>query len=152
MEIRALSLRIGEEELNGWIARLLANNARVRELTIQGAGAGFVVRGEAQLMRMWIPFDATLEAGAEGDFVVMRLVSFQAAGFFPVGPSLIMGELGKLQREWLKVEDDMFVLNLKELIQGYGVTVSPNLSSIHSDAGCIVLEAQLAEEKLPPAP
>lgn len=145
MEIRALSLRVTEDELNGWIGRLLEGSDKVQRLQIRIGTEGLVADGEAEFMGHQVPFDATIQLHAEGSCIVLHLSRFEAAGFFPLPGWFILKKLRKHQSEWLQIEDDCVTLNVERLLEERGVVLATNLSGVRYEPGALILDAQAPE-------
>lgn len=144
MEICALTLRVTEEELNTWVRPAAEGTGYLSAVSVSVNGAGLVLRGEANLLGVSLPFEADLEAGAEGAFVALRLASVRSAGV-PM-KSLLMpfltGHLKQLEREWLQAQEDTIVVNVERLLAGKGLRLTANLTGIRLEPGGLVLEAQ----------
>jgi hypothetical protein len=145
MEIRALSLRVTEDELNDWIGRLLEGSDKVERLRVRVGTEGLVADGQAEFMGYDVPFDATIELQADGGFVVLRLARFEAAGFFPLPGWFILKKLEKHQSEWLRVDSDCVFLNVEALLETRGISLATNLSGVRCEPGALSLDAQAPE-------
>src|SRR5690606_2665950 len=105
MEICTLALRVTEEELNGWVRPVLEGTGYLSAVSVSVDGKGLVLRGEGNMLGVSLPFEADLEAAADGAFVAVRLAAVRSAGV-PMKPLLmpwITGRLKQLEREWLQV-------------------------------------------------
>jgi len=145
MEIRALSLRVTEEELNGWIGRLIDGRDKIHRLRVEIRADGLLVDGQGEFMGQTVPFDATVEVYAQGGTVSLRLTRFEAAGFFPLPAWWILKKLQRHEREWLRVESDTVVLNAEHLLEERGISLAMNLAGVRCEPGALFLESLAPE-------
>jgi|LSQX01.3.fsa_nt_gb hypothetical protein len=144
MEICTLALRVTEEELNGWVRPVLEGTGYLSAVSVSVDGKGLVLRGEGNMLGVSLPFEADLEAAADGAFVAVRLAAVRSAGV-PMKPLLmpwITGRLKQLEREWLQVEEDTVVVNVERLLARQEVRLTANLTGIRCEPGALLLEAQ----------
>lgn len=146
MEIRALHLRVTQDELNEWIRRLLSSNEKVHGLAVAITRQGMLLKGTYQIFG-GVPFEATLEIGVDGGLVGVRLNKMQAGGLFPVPQalvtSMVMGKLTEHQNDWMRVEGETLVFDIERMLQERGISVITNLYRVSCEEGVIILEAQV---------
>lgn len=153
MELRALSLRIGQEELNGWIARWLNHKGEVRGVRVEITPTTILLRGEYLLNRFgfaWVKFEAQVDAEAQGRFVAVRLADLKVVSLFgrlPIGSfrKQVVNRLADAQPEWLRIEEETLILDVEHLLRLKGIDLKANLRGIHRENGALTLEAQAPE-------
>jgi hypothetical protein len=144
MEIQALRLLVGEDEINKALPRLIPPDAGIENLRIRLVPEGLVVQGEYPTFMLRMSFETLWEVAAEAGRVRARLSTVKVAG---LPATLLRGVLLKVirdataQQPGIVVQEDSITVEPAPLLKAKEIPVTLYLTAVRPGLGHLFIEA-----------
>jgi hypothetical protein len=144
MEIQSLKLIVTEADANLLLAEFVPADLEVKNLHVRFTPEGVQVTGETQALLFKVSFSTLWEMAVLDEKVMLRLSSMKVAGI-PAGK--LRGVLMKVLRDavagkpGITVGDERIEVDVNAILQAREVPLRMRLTTIHCDAGVVVVSA-----------
>jgi hypothetical protein len=143
MDVRALTLHIGDADLNALAAKLLPADSPLEDVRVQVRPEGICVKGVYPLL-VSVSFESWWSVGVVNGKVSANMTRLKAFGMpAMVFKSAVLKALQDLSaREyWFEVQGDEVHLDIEYLLARYACQTRLSLRSVRCGEGVIVVEA-----------
>jgi hypothetical protein len=144
MDIHALRLSVGEEEINALAAEYAPGTSAVENLRVRLTPEGITILGDYPTMLLKMAFETLWEVKGIGSVVEARLASIKVSG---LPASMLRGILLKTIRDMtaqepgVQVDGDFIRVDLNALPALQKLRLRMNLTSVRCELGLLHVEA-----------